>query len=135
MKVKTCEICKKKGPLWSAKYKACKDCYFRHKSKLTDSKPRAKNISPVSNKMLKNLALYRTARRTFLQDNPVCQAGFSGCTYTATDVHHAKGRGIYLLDTRYFRALCRSCHTVVELNPQLAKKLKLSQNRLNNDDE
>lgn len=48
----------------------------------------------------------------------------------ATDVHHMRGRGKYLLDESTWKALCRSCHSAVENHPEMAVKNGLSSSRL-----
>lgn len=49
------------------------------------------------------------------------------------DIHHAKGRvGLLLFDVRYFKPVCRSCHTWLENNPNEAIKLGLTERRAGN---
>lgn len=74
---------------------------------------------------------YSTKRMLFLIANPVCQAKLVGCTGVASDVHHTAGRvGDNYLNMSKWKALCRNCHTWVENNPEEAKELGLSENRL-----
>ena len=61
----------------------------------------------------------------------MCEFHLPMCTQQATDVHHMDGRtGDKLLDVSRWKAGCRSCHSWVELNPQAAKDLGFSGNRL-----
>ena len=93
---------------------------------LKQSKP----IKKISDKQLKKLSEYRKLRDEFTKDKN-CEAKLSGCTITATDLHHARGRvGNLLIDVSNFVALCRNCHTFIELNPDFAKKNGFSKKRL-----
>lgn len=88
-------------------------------------------IPKVSDKQKKINAAYKILRDQFMKAHPLCQARFGGCTYIATECHHSRGRGKdYMLDSRTYRALCHDCHVEVELNPEAAKLLNLSGNRL-----
>ena len=111
----------------------CKSCWSAHSSK-TSIKPtvKQKRIPPRSPKRILHEAEYSTKRKVFLTKNPMCQAHLVGiCTTYSSDVHHAAGRvGDLLLDQRYWKALCRACHSYVELHPTEAKELGLSINRL-----
>lgn len=70
---------------------------------------------------------YRTIRKKFLEQNPDCIR----CNGMATEIHHAKGRiGDLLLDTQYFKPVCRYCHHWIENHPKEAKELGLSVSRL-----
>jgi hypothetical protein len=70
-----------------------------------------KPVNKVSAKRKVQNEIYSELRRIFLNKNPTCQGQYEGCTYNATDVHHLRGRvGDLFLDTRYWQALCRSCH-------------------------
>lgn len=88
-------------------------------------------IPKVSQKQVERLAQYRKVRDQFMKEHPNCQARLDGCTIKATDTHHAKGKvGDLLTDKRYFKALCRSCHSYIEINPNFAKEKGFSLNRL-----
>lgn len=134
-KTKTCSFCGKDVPrLWYSKPPTCASYQCKQKyneSKKSGSAPVRKrsSIKPVSYKQSKRLQEYRKVRDLYMKDNQICEC----CnTSTATDLHHAAGRiGSLLTDTRYFKALCRGCHTEVELNPEWAKENGLSVNRLN----
>ena len=103
-KLKDCLNCKKPSAIW-AKGK-CKACYYLDKNYF---------IPKVSDKQLNALKEYRQVRDEFMKTNHVCQAKLEGCTKTATDLHHKKGReGKLLTDKKFFMALCRSCHNKIE---------------------
>lgn len=85
----------------------------------TASKP----IPKISEKQAKALREYSPKAKKFLQDNPVCQINAPECTYVATETHHMKGRGFgyadefarindipLLLDDRFWKSSCGSCH-------------------------
>lgn len=74
---------------------------------------------------------YGKKRTAFLAMYPFCQARLQSCTQTATDVHHKAGRGENHNDISTWLAVCRSCHTWIELHPEEAKELNLSKTRLN----
>jgi len=111
----------------------CKTHYWQNRSSIKGSKPKdkpRKRIAKFSKKMLKELAVYRKKRSIFMASNQECQAELNSCTYVATDVHHKEGRGLKLNDESTWIAVCRSCHNIIETNPELAKKLNLSKSRL-----
>lgn len=93
---------------------------------LAEQKPRAK-IKPISDKQAAMLREYRKLRDEYMKHHPNC----AKCGVEATDLHHMRGRsGDNLTDVDNFLALCRPCHTWVELHPEEAKKLNLSKNRI-----
>ena len=61
--------------------------------------------------------LYSQLRRKYLEENPFCKAGLSGCTLKATEIHHRKGRGIWLLIVKFFLSVCHNCHTKITAMP------------------
>lgn len=66
-------------------------------------------------------------RPLFLKQNPYCAV----CGNFATEIHHKKGKIETLLTNElYFLAVCRSCHTWIELHPEEAKEKGYSLNRL-----
>jgi hypothetical protein len=90
-----------------------------------------KPISPISKAQAKRLAEYRRLRDQFMRNHPVCQARLDGCSTIASDLHHAAGRcGNNLLDTTTYIALCRNCHSYIEVHPAFAKEHGFSQSRL-----
>lgn len=88
-------------------------------------------IKKFSDKTRKLIAKYTDLRAIFLKDHPLCQANLTSCTKIATDVHHMKGRGKFLLDVLTWLSVCRNCHHWIEEHPEEAKQLNLSQSRLN----
>jgi hypothetical protein len=89
-----------------------------HQYKRTDKK-KAKKISPYSEKHLEKLKEYRIVRDQYMKMHPKCECNgrIPGCTGLSEDLHHAKGRGQFLSDLRYFKALSRHCHVWVGENP------------------
>lgn len=87
-------------------------------------------IKKVSKKMAKNNSEYSELRKLFLSKKPMCEAKIHNCTLKSTDIHHKKGRGEYYLDTTTWLSVCRSCHDWIEDNPEDAKELGFSENRL-----
>lgn len=88
-----------------------------------------RSIRRVSNKQAKRLREYNKIRDKFMEENPVCM--FPDCEREATDLHHSRGRiGDNLLDPSTFKSLCREHHHYIEVNPDVAKELGLSQSRL-----
>ncbi len=88
-------------------------------------------INKLSDKRKVQQAEYLKKRLVFLNENQTCQIKLKGCTFYATEVHHSAGRtGTRLIDETEFKATCRSCHTIVELNPGMAKQNGYSKHRL-----
>lgn len=90
----------------------------------------AKELNKESEKQKSLTKQYLKDRKEWMKKNKYCVAKFEGCTKMSSDLHHAKGRGEYLLDQTTWRALCRNCHQRAEENPELAKSLGLSESRL-----
>lgn len=134
---KLCAGCGEMTYIWANREgrKLCKQCSYTGVAKLSISKPTTKKpIPPRSQKRSKEEKLYSAKRVLYLQNHPMCEAHLPGiCTDYATDIHHMSGRiGDLLLDTNYWKALCRKCHDYVENNPEIAKEKGLSINRLTN---
>lgn len=88
------------------------------------------SIKPVSSKRAAQMKLYRDRRDDYFKMFPVCE--FPECNSTEITLHHMKGRiGDLLCDMRYFKSLCMKHHEWVENNPEQAKKMGLSVERLN----
>jgi len=135
-KAKPCSQCGKLKLIWKnvGGEKLCKNCWSC-RSGNKGIKPTTKRISPRSPKRVKLDGEYSKLRVAFLYSNSICQANLPGCGVHATDVHHSKGRGKYYLDVNTWKALCRSCHSWLELHPIEAKALGFSNNRLVNNEE
>lgn len=73
---------------------------------------------------------YLKRRAAFLEKHPVCQCGREGCLGVATEIHHKRGRGVYLLVVKFFLAVCNSCHRWIETHPEEAKAAGYSEDRL-----
>lgn len=76
------------------------------------SKPKKpRKIRLISIKRRKQLDQYYILSEQYLIDNPDCQAKLKGCVGIAEEIHHMQGRSNeLLLDTRYFKGVCGSCH-------------------------
>lgn len=135
-KLKTCSKCGKLKVIWKnvGGEKLCKTCWSCQSGNKGIKKP-TKPISPRSSKRVKLDADYSKLRMAFLYANPMCAAHLPGCGVQATDVHHSKGRGRYYLITNTWVALCRSCHSWLEIHPKEAKALGFSHDRLTNNEE
>lgn len=130
-KKKLCDNCNTEQFIWKndkgSRY--CKSCWLRHKSSETKPLKKRKHINPVSKKTQVLNDAYKPIRRDFMEENPICQAALPGCTNYATDVHHKKGRGKYMLVIKTWLSVCRTCHTWIELNPNEAIELGFSEKR------
>ena len=125
-KLKMCAGCSQLKHIWKShkKDKYCKECWY------TIEKP--KSISPVSKKRREEMDEYSKKRLAFLALHTICQGKLVGCTGKSTDVHHKAGRvGDNYLNMTTWLAVCRSCHTWIEINPVEAKELGFSESRLN----
>ena len=93
-----------------------------------------KSVEPPNEKSEKQTVAdkaYAIVAKAFKAANPVCQAQLQGCTKATSDVHHKLGRsGRMLLDEEHFLAVCRHCHSQIELKSDFAKALGLSGNRI-----
>jgi hypothetical protein len=84
-------------------------------------------IKPRSKKMDKNMVIYNKLRKQFLKEHPICPVTGE----MATDIHHKRGRlGKLLLDQKFWLAVSRKGHKAIEANPEWAKKMGFSENRL-----
>lgn len=83
-------------------------------------------MKKVSKKLAGLQREYSKLRKEWLADRPMCQAKIHRCSLKSTDVHHKKGRGVYLLDTNTWLSVCRSCHNWIETHPEDAKELGFS---------
>jgi len=71
------------------------------------------SIKKVSDKQKTLNVEYAKTRKLFLKSRLKCEAGLSGCTKDATELHHLAGRGAFLLDVETWMAICRSCHAKI----------------------
>lgn len=119
---KTCE-CGKEFIQYNSLQKYCS-----YPCKMKYAKP--KGIKPISDKRKTEIQQYTILRKEFLSDpkNQICPI----TKQPTTDIHHMKGRvGSLFLDTRYWLAVSREGHIMIEENPQWAKENGYSLNRLN----
>lgn len=92
----------------------CEHCGKRYAMKHSCKKGvKRKPIPKVSKKRRKELDSYRVDAKEFLRLNKVCFAKLEGCTKRSTDLHHLAGRGILLNVKKYWRAVCRNCHSII----------------------
>lgn len=130
-KKKLCDNCSTEQFIWKndkgSRY--CKSCWLKYKSSETIPLKKRKYINPVSKKTQVLNDAYKPIRRDFILSNSICQAALPGCTSYATDVHHKKGRGKYMLAMKTWLSVCRQCHIWIELNPNEAIELGFSEKR------
>lgn len=86
-------------------------------SKSWSSLNRKKGLRKVSKKQSERLVKYTKAKKLYLKDHPFCEM----CSAQAEQIHHKRGRGIYLADPLYFSALCAPCHEKIHRNPNWAR--------------
>lgn len=75
------------------------------------AKPR---IKPIKNGRASLNRQYAQLRQEFLLAHPRCevlQPHGGICGAQATECHHRRGRGRFLLDTETFLAVCKTCHS------------------------
>jgi hypothetical protein len=91
------------------------------KDKSSPAKKKRKRIKPISDSMAKKLVVYREARDEYMKEHEVCE--FKDCQRLANDLHHIRGRGIYLSDVSHFMAICREHHSWIDVNTKEAREL------------
>ena len=126
VKLKKCAGCSQLKHIWKShkKDKYCKECWY--------SMEKPKSIASVSKKRQVAMDEYSKRRLAFLSLHTNCQAKLVSCMGKATDVHHKAGRvGDNYLNMNTWLAVCRTCHSWIETNPQEAKELGFSESRLN----
>ena len=128
-KKKVCSGCNQERFIWKNDKgnRYCKQCWSSQNVTVKPTRP-SKPIAHRSTKRAKQEREYLKVRKAFLLSSQSCQAQLPTiCTTQATDIHHKKGRiGELLTDPTYFLAVCRACHTWIELNPGKAKELGYS---------
>lgn len=69
------------------------------------------SIPKISNKHAAELKIYYQLRDNFLKERTECEIRKQGCWIVATQVHHDRGRGKYLLVVSTWKAVCSGpCH-------------------------
>jgi len=89
-----------------------------------------KGLAPRTKKGQKEDRTYDKLATKYKNEHPMCEARLPCCTGFTTDIHHKKGRGIWLLIVEFFLGVCRPCHDWIEENPEEAIRLNLSVSRL-----
>lgn len=102
----------------------------------TNTRLGSKNIGRARRSNLRR-SKYDALSREFKDENPICQVRVSCFGMPTSDVHHLKGRGIYLLVVETWRACCTKCHRFIHRNPAKAYELGLlwKRNQLEEDAE
>lgn len=129
-KTKTCSGCGQPRVIWKNDQgeRFCKECWFRKRPGVRLKKTSAKQKLAET--------LYTDARRVYLTQpgNRHCHGRLTpDCTggdASLLTIHHMKGRGTHLLDTSTWVPLCPACHRYVELHPDEARDLCLTDSRL-----
>ena len=82
-------------------------------------------IRKVSVKQSALLRQYMKQRKVFLEAHPWCEVSslHNDRPNPATDIHHMKGRGKYLLDESTWLAVSRYAHVWIHNNPKQARAL------------
>jgi hypothetical protein len=133
MKLKTrpCDRCGNIRPVWKniEGKKYCKACALVFTVKKT-------KIKSISQKQKKITTAYLQQRLLFLAHpkNRTCKAKLQGCTGLDPEtmtIHHSRGRGVYMLDESTWIPLCGNCHRWVEDHPEEARKIGLTESRIN----
>ena len=87
------------------------------------------NLKRESKRLARRNRTYSQMRKEYLSERRVCRAKIDNCNNVATDIHHKKGRGLFLLDTETWLPVCRNCHEWIENNPSEAYELGFSLKR------
>jgi hypothetical protein len=82
-----------------------------------EKKPARKYLRRQGTAQAKLDRQWHKLRDAFLLKNPICQAC---CVCPATEVHHKRGRGKFLLAEEYFMAVCWACHKLIHNDPAWA---------------
>lgn len=102
----------------------------RKAARLASLEPKKrKPIKKVADKRAKQLTQYSRLKAQYIAIHQICEC--LGCFKPSVDIHHMVGReNEMLLDVNYFKAVCRDCHTTIELNPNWSKANGYSFDRL-----
>lgn len=86
------------------------------------------SIRPRSKKRSRQEREYAKLRKEYLDDHEYCEVCGS---FLANQIHHRAGRiGKLLTNTKFFLAVCPTCHKLIEERPQWAKEKGFSISRL-----
>jgi len=132
--LKVCDGCGELRLIWKneteegERKRYCKGCWSARKSKKHKPTLSNKPLRSRSPKRSKEETEYSKKAKAFKLLHPHCEIVVPGiCTHQTHDVHHTQGReGTLLLDERYWKAGCRTCHQWVTVNTQEAIDLGYS---------
>lgn len=81
------------------------------------------------NKIMRD-RLYYKLKKEYFEDHPTCEV----CQRNPScDIHHRKGQGIYQNEVKFFMAICRLCHSKIELNRKWAYGMGYLLDRIGHD--
>lgn len=89
-------------------------------------------INPINAKRRQTNRAYAEVRKRFLLAHQRCQClkpTGRPCGALATELHHRKGRGRFLLAEEGFMALCHQCHAFIEKHTGWAHRMEYLLNR------
>lgn len=90
-------------------------------------------LSPVANKRSVLNKIYSEIRISFLKEHTTCGANLEGCTRKSTEIHHKAGRQfLFLICSKFFLPVCRSCHIILTKNSQFSIENNFSLSRKSN---
>lgn len=141
-KPKTCAGCNEPKIIWKnhERKRYCRDCWskFKNSNKFESTISRTLNNSSynrpktVSDKQAKLLSAYSSLRKLFFlkPEHQFCKARLLSCSTHATEIHHMKGRGPWLMALETWLPVCRTCHVYIENHPEEARVLGFSKSRV-----
>lgn len=90
-------------------------------------------ISKVSEPRKDENKIYEKEKKKYLKAHPFCEAKLTGCTKIATEIHHKRKRRTHddRVNPKNFLSACHSCHVLIEANPEMSFKNKLSEKAIN----
>ena len=111
----------------------CKGCASTCNGKVHKPTSR-KSIAPRSPKRTKQENKYNKRAKEWKEEHPNCTVNIPGrCQHVTHDVHHMMGKeNDLLLDERYWKAICRNCHTYITEHSAEAIEMGYSLSRNNN---
>lgn len=115
---------------WKRQYgKPLKKTAITKKPNNNSKNMRKRTPRKISENHASKLREYWVLRDKFLEENKECKIELPGCTKLSTDVHHTRGRGIWLLVVEFFLPSCRKCHDWVTEHSKEAIEMGLSERR------
>lgn len=105
---------------------------FLHGAKYGTSKLEVKKtpIAKVSANRKELEKEYSKLKKEMMKEGNKCEAGLTGCTKVAEDLHHITKRSTKnMCDRNNLIRVCRSCHTFIENNHLQAIELGLSKSK------